>query len=121
MMLFLPSPTPNTEGKLVSASSVFTTGIFIKSVVVDSPAARTGMATGDRIVQVGAVRNKRQLCLFPLEYHYSNNVPTAFPLLDGSFGIFQFSYFFRLNNLSSLALKEEGFLISGPKTTCNLF
>ena len=51
--MLLPSPTPNTEGKLVSASSVFTTGIFIKSVVVDSPAARTGMATGDRIVQVG--------------------------------------------------------------------
>ena len=53
MMLLLPSPTPNTEGKLVSASSVFTTGIFIKSVMEDSPAARTGMATGDRIVQVG--------------------------------------------------------------------
>ena len=53
LIMLLPSPTPNTEGKLVSASSVFTTGIFIKSVVEDSPAARTGMATGDRIVQVG--------------------------------------------------------------------
>ena len=53
LILLLPSPTPNTEGKLVSASSVFTTGIFIKSVAEDSPAARTGMATGDRIVQVG--------------------------------------------------------------------
>ena len=53
LIMLLPSPTPNTEGKLVSASSVFTTGIFIKSVLEDSPAARTGMATGDRIVQVG--------------------------------------------------------------------
>ena len=53
LILLLPSPTPNTEGKLVSASSVFTTGIFIKSVLADSPAGRTGqLATGDRIVEV---------------------------------------------------------------------
>ena len=57
-MMLLPSPTPNTEGKVVSASSVFTTGIFIKSVVEDSPAGRTGMATGDRIVQVGGSGQK---------------------------------------------------------------
>ena len=42
-----------TRGRVTRDTSDTVTGIFIKSVLADSPAGRTGqLATGDRIVEV---------------------------------------------------------------------
>ena len=53
LSIYLSIKVDLTGGRVTRDTSDTVTGIFIKSVLADSPAGRTGqLATGDRIVEV---------------------------------------------------------------------